>query len=182
MVAARAMLVISGSKLSGRQSWRLLWESSRPLSFGVLAWAAADAIDGPLVVVALGLVVGAIPAAVAGGMGSPAGHRLIAALIIAALLYTASLILDPIGGALGTVAHQRITDRLQARLLRAVTAPATIAHRRRRHRRTRPVRRQGGSPAVSPALACGRFCVPSSLVAQNRLLRPDGTAPFGSRG
>jgi ATP-binding cassette subfamily B protein len=128
VVAARASLVISGSKLSGRQSWRLLWESSRPLSFGVLAWAAADAIDGPLVVVALGLVVGAIPAAVAGGMGSPAGHRLIAALIIAALLYTASLILDPIGGALGTVAHQRITDRLQARLLRAVTAPATIAH------------------------------------------------------
>ena len=74
------------------------------------------------------MVVGAIPAAVAGGMSSPAGHRLIGALIIAALLYTASLVLDPIGGALSTVAHQRITDRLQARLLRAVTAPATIAH------------------------------------------------------
>ena len=64
----------------------------------------------------------------AGGLASPAGHRLIGALIIAALLYTASLVLDPIGGALSTVAHQRITDRLQARLLRAVTAPATIAH------------------------------------------------------
>jgi ATP-binding cassette, subfamily B, bacterial len=128
VVAARAMLVISGSKLSGRQSWRLLWESSHALSLGVLAWAAADAIDGPLVVAALGVVVGAIPAAVAGGLSSPAGHRLIAALIIAALLYTASLILDPIGGALSTVAHQRITDRLQARLLRAVTAPATITH------------------------------------------------------
>jgi ATP-binding cassette, subfamily B, bacterial len=128
VVAARARLVISGSRLSGRQSWRLLWESSRPLSLGVLAWAAADAVDGPLVVAALGVVVGAIPAAVAGGLSSPAGHRLIGALIIAALLYTASLILDPIGGALSTVAHQRITDRLQARLLRAVTAPASIAH------------------------------------------------------
>ena len=128
MVVARAKLVVSGSKLSGRQSWRLLWEASRPLSLGVLAWAAADAVDGPLVVTALGVVVGAIPAAVAGGLSSSAGHRLIGALIIAALLYTASLILDPIGGALSTVAYQRITDRLQARLLRAVTAPATIAH------------------------------------------------------
>ena len=73
MVAARASLVISGSKLSGRQSWRLLWESSRTLSLGVLAWAAADAVDGPLVVAALGVVVGAIPAAVAGGLSSSAG-------------------------------------------------------------------------------------------------------------
>ena len=127
-MVARAALVVGGSKLSGRKSWRLLWESSRPLSLGVLAWAAADAVDGPLVVAALGAVVGAIPAAVAGGMSSPAGHRLIGALIVAALLYTASLILDPIGGALSTVAYQRITDGLQARLLRAVTAPATIAH------------------------------------------------------
>jgi ATP-binding cassette subfamily B protein len=122
------MLVATGSRASGRQSWRLLWESSPALSLGVLAWAAADAVDGPLVVAALGVVVGAIPAAVAGGLSSPAGHRLIGALIIAALLYAVSLILDPIGGALSTVAHQRITDRLQARLLRAVTAPATIAH------------------------------------------------------
>jgi ATP-binding cassette, subfamily B, bacterial len=128
VVVARAALVVGGSKLSGRKSWRLLWESSRPLSLGVLAWAAADAVDGPLVVAALGAVVGAIPAAVAGGMSSPAGHRLIGALIVAALLYTASLILDPIGGALSTVAYQRITDGLQARLLRAVTAPPTIAH------------------------------------------------------
>jgi len=101
VVVARAKLVVSGSKLSGRQSWRLLWEASRPLSLGVLAWAAADAVDGPLVVTALGVVVGAIPAAVAGGLSSSAGHRLIGALIIAALLYTASLILDPKGSLTG---------------------------------------------------------------------------------
>ena len=122
------MMVAGGSKLSGRQSWRLLWESSRALSLAVLAWAAADALDGPLVVAALGVVVGLIPNAVAHGMASADGHRLIGALIIAALLYAFSLVLDPIGGALSTVAHQRITDRLQARLLRAVTAPATVAH------------------------------------------------------
>jgi ATP-binding cassette, subfamily B, bacterial len=94
----------------------------------VLAWAAADALDGPLVVAALGFVVGAIPAAVEDGLSSPAGHRLIGALIVAALLYGASLVLDPISAALGTAARQRITGQLQARLLRAVTAPPTIAH------------------------------------------------------
>ena len=125
---ARARQVATGSKLSGRQSFRLLWESSRTLSAAVLAWAALDAVDGPLVVGALGFVVGAVPGAVRDGMSSAAGHRLIAALVIAALLYAVSLILDPVGGALGTAASQRISGQLQARLLTAVTAPATVAH------------------------------------------------------
>src|SRR5580692_4662432 len=118
----------NGTRISGRQSWRLLWASSRPLSVAVLAWAALDIVDGPLVVAALGYVVGAIPAAISGGLASAAGHRLILALVIAALLYAASLILDPIGAALGTAASQRINGQLQARLLAAVTAPATVAH------------------------------------------------------
>jgi ATP-binding cassette, subfamily B, bacterial len=127
-VALAQRAASGGDRLSGRQSWRLLWESSKPLSLGVLAWAVADALDGPLVVGALGFVVGAIPGAISGGMSSRAGHRLIAALIVAALLYTASLVLDPIDAALSTAARQAITGRLQARLLRAVTAPATVAH------------------------------------------------------
>ena len=129
MVVARARrLVADESRPNGRQSWPLLWESGRPLSIAVLAWAALDAIDGPLVVGALGYVVGAIPGAVGDGMSSAAGHRLIAALIVAAIVYGSSLILDPIGGALSTAARQRITGRLQARLLHAVGAPATVAH------------------------------------------------------
>jgi ATP-binding cassette, subfamily B, bacterial len=94
----------------------------------VLGWAALDTFDGPFVVAALGYVVGAVPGAVEDGMSSAAGHRLIAALVIAALLYAASLILDPIGAALSTAASQRIGGRLQARLMDAVTAPATVAH------------------------------------------------------
>src|SRR5262245_28959556 len=104
-----AQRVAAGSKLSGRQSWRLLWASSRPLSLAVLAWAVLDTLDGPFVVAALGFVVGAVPQAVADGMSSAAGDRLIAALVVAAVLYAASLILDPIGSALGTAASQRIT-------------------------------------------------------------------------
>jgi ATP-binding cassette, subfamily B, bacterial len=128
VVAALGQRVAAGSKLSGRQSWRLLWASSKPLSVAVLAWAVLDIVDGPFVVGALGFVVGAVPGAIASGMSSQAGHRLIAALVVAALLYAGSLILDPVGGALGTAASQRITGQLQARLLTAVTAPATVAH------------------------------------------------------
>jgi hypothetical protein len=94
----------------------------------VLAWAALDTVDGPLVVGSLGFVAGAIPGAISGGMSSAAGGRLITALVVAALLYAASLILDPIGAALSTAASQRITGQLQARLLTAVTAAATVAH------------------------------------------------------
>jgi ATP-binding cassette subfamily B protein len=128
VVAHAGALVAGGNRIGGRQSWRLLWASSKPLSAGVLAWAALDIFDGPFVVAALGYVTGAIPAAVRDGMTSPAGGRLVAALVVAALLYAASLILDPIGGALGTAASQRISGQLQARLLTAVTAPATVAH------------------------------------------------------
>ncbi len=128
MAAAIAHRVATGSKLSGRQSWRLLWASSRPLSLAVVAWAALDTLDGPFVVAALGFVVGAVPPAVADGMSSAAGDRLIVALVVAAVLYAASLIIDPVGGALGMAASQRITGQLQARLLTAVTAPATVAH------------------------------------------------------
>ena len=67
MIAARVPRVALGGKLSGSQFWRLLWASSRPLSAAVLAWAALDTFDGPLVIAALGYVVGAIPAAIAGG-------------------------------------------------------------------------------------------------------------------
>ena len=128
MAAAIAQWMATGNRISGRQSWRLLWASSKPLSAAVLAWAALDTFDGPFVVASLGYVVGAIPDAIRDGMSSAAGHRLIAALVIAALLYAASLILDPIGAALGTAASQRISGQLQARLLTAVTAPSTVAH------------------------------------------------------
>ena len=94
----------------------------------MLAWAVLDTFDGPFVVAALGYVVGAVPGAIEDGMSSAAGHRLIAALVIAAVLYAASLILDPVGSALGTTASQRIGGQLQARLMNAVTAPAAVAH------------------------------------------------------
>src|ERR1700761_1544608 len=127
-MAHAGALVAGGNRISGRQSWRLLWASSKPLSVAVLAWGALDIFDGPLVVASLGYVVGAIPDALKDGMSSAAGDRLIAALVVAALLYAASRILAPIGAAFSTAASQRINGQIQARLLTAVTAPVTVTH------------------------------------------------------
>jgi ATP-binding cassette subfamily B protein len=94
----------------------------------VIGWMAASALVPALVVVALGAVVGAVPAAVEHGLGSSAGHHLIGLLVLAAVTYAASLILDPVGAALGTAARARITGRLQGRLLTAVSGPTGIGH------------------------------------------------------
>jgi ATP-binding cassette subfamily B protein len=118
----------SAERASGRQAWALLWESSRRLSVAVVAWSVLDAIMAPLVVGALGVVVGTIPAAIVHGIGSAAGTRLIVALLTAAAIYSFSLILDPIGGALATTASARITGALQHRLLRAVSGPVGVSH------------------------------------------------------
>ena len=128
MRASTSAIAPSQPRISGRQAWRLLWASSRPVSLLVIAWVVAGGVIPPLVVAALGFVVGAIPAAVRGGISSAAGHRLIGLLAIAALIYAASLVTDPVGGALGTAAGQRVTGGLQARLLRAVGAPVGISH------------------------------------------------------
>jgi ATP-binding cassette, subfamily B, bacterial len=117
-----------GERASGRQAWRLLWASSRPLATGVLAWMAAGAVLPVAVVVTLGLVVGAIPGTVSHGIYSSDGHRLILALVVAALVYALSLIADPVGSALGTAASARITGQLQDRLLTAVTTPVGVDH------------------------------------------------------
>lgn len=117
-----------GQRISGRQAWRLLWASSRLVSLGVIAWVVAGAVIPPLVVASLGFVVGGIPAAVLGGINSASGRRLIGLLAVAAIIYAASLVTDPVGGALGTAARQRVAGGLQARLLRAVSTPVGISH------------------------------------------------------
>jgi ATP-binding cassette, subfamily B, bacterial len=118
----------SGERATGRQAWSLLWKSSRPLAAGVIAWMVAGALLPVAVVITLGLVVGSIPGTVTHGISSSDGHRLIAALVLAALVYALSLIADPVGSALGTAASARITSQLQERLLTAVSAPVGVDH------------------------------------------------------
>jgi ATP-binding cassette subfamily B protein len=106
----------------------LLWRASRPLSILVIAWALISAVVSPLVVAVLGVVVGRIPAAVRDGLGSSAGHGLIDALIAAAVCYGLSLVVDPVGTALGTACNALVTGDIQHRLLGAVSGPVGVAH------------------------------------------------------
>ena len=115
-------------RANGRQVWLLLWSTSRSLALLVVGWALVSALIAPAVVAVLGAVVGHVPDAVEHGIGSGAGHALVLWLVIAALAYAASLIVDPIGAALGTVCNARVTGDIQARLLRAVSAPPGVGH------------------------------------------------------
>src|ERR1700743_1829632 len=110
---------VSGERATGRQALGLLWKARRRLATGVAAWMLAGAVFPTVVVITLGLVVGAIPGTVAHGISSADGHRLIMALVLAALVYGLSLIVDPVGNALGIAAVARITGQVQERLVTA---------------------------------------------------------------
>lgn len=107
---------------------RLLWETSRPLSFTVAAYAVASAVLPNLVLIAAGRLVGDIPAAARGGLASPAGHRMIGALVFTGIVYAASLVLGPVQTALASIIKWRLLYRTEDRLIQAVSRPAGIAH------------------------------------------------------
>jgi ATP-binding cassette, subfamily B, bacterial len=116
------------TRASGRQAWQLLWSSSRAIGILVALWVVATSLAPAAVVVALGAVVGTVPNAISNGLGSPSGAALWLALGVAAVVYAFSLVLDPIGTALGTAARTRITSSMQQRLLAAVAGPVGTAH------------------------------------------------------
>ena len=69
---------------SGRlMAIRLLVESSKGWTAVLSIWVAASAALPILTLVALGVVVGRVPGAARFGLGSPDGHRLVTALVIA---------------------------------------------------------------------------------------------------
>jgi ATP-binding cassette, subfamily B, bacterial len=107
---------------------RLLWETSRPLSFAVGGYAIAASLLPNLVLIAAGRVVGDIPASARDGMSSAAGHRLVAALAAAGAAYAAALLLGPVQSALSSVVKWRLIYHTQDRLTAAVCRPAGIGH------------------------------------------------------
>jgi ATP-binding cassette, subfamily B, bacterial len=107
---------------------RLLWETSRPLSFAVAGYAVAASVLPNLVLIAAGRLVGEIPAAAKSGLQSAAGHQLITALAVTGVAYAAALLLGPVQSALSSVVKWRLVYRTEDRLMTAVSAPAGIAH------------------------------------------------------
>jgi ATP-binding cassette, subfamily B, bacterial len=128
-VLARAGGAPGPSRAAGpRQVAALLWSASPALAVATAVWMAASALLPAFVVVALGRVVAAVPPVIKSGLASGAGHRLVGALAVAALVYGLSLVLGPVEDAIGTAAKARITGDLQARLMTAVAGPVGVGH------------------------------------------------------
>ena len=115
----------AAERIGGRQALALVRGCGWATAIGIGVLTGAGILLPPLVVVALGAVVGRIPAAFERGV---AASGLIEALIVAALVYAASLVLNPVTDALATTVRSRITLELQGRMLRAVSAPVGIGH------------------------------------------------------
>lgn len=114
---------------SGRiMAIRLLAETSKGWAAFLAAWVLVGAVLPNLTLVAMGVVVGRVPAAAHGGLSSPAGHRLIESVVVAGLLFLGTLLLGPVQVALSAVLRVRLTYRMQARLMAAVSGPVGIAH------------------------------------------------------
>src|ERR1700728_1051227 len=107
---------------------RLLVESSKGWTAVLSIWVAASAALPILTLVALGVVVGRVPGAARFGLGSPDGHRLVTALVIAGAFFAGTLLLGPAQTALSSSIKVRLTYAMQSRLMAAVSGPVGIAH------------------------------------------------------
>lgn len=95
------------------------------------ALAAAIALGVALGVAftfASGALVGAVSAAVAGGWDSGAAAEAVRALAAAAALYTLRQVAGPVSNLLAHMLAWDLDRHLEARVMRAVNAPASIAH------------------------------------------------------
>lgn len=124
--AARARARIRSSARLG--VIRLLVRASPAWAAALAAFAVASAVLPVAVLAAMGEVVGRVPAATSAGLGSPAGHDLIVALVVSVALYAGSLLLGPIQGAISSSVKVILTYAMQDRLIAAVSRPTKIAH------------------------------------------------------
>ncbi len=105
-----------------------MWQSAPLLALAAVVFIVAEGALPVLVLIAMGRVVAEIPFAVLNGLSSPAGHRLIVALVEAGAAYALSLLRGPAEDALTAAATARVDALMQRRLVRAVCAPIGIAH------------------------------------------------------
>jgi ATP-binding cassette subfamily B protein len=78
--------------------------------------------------VASGVLVGAVPAATRGGLDSPAGGRLLAALAVVAILFWLRQALEPFQSLPIDVLGRRFGGHIRVRAMRASLSPTGIAH------------------------------------------------------
>ncbi len=119
--------VLASLSVRGRVA-RLVFAASPPLAMAALVFVLVEGLLPTLALVAIGWATGRIPAAVAHGLGSPAGHALLEALAVGAGAYALSLMRSPLEDLLCARSSAVMTSDLQRRLARAVSEPTGIEH------------------------------------------------------
>ncbi len=127
MPRPRALLARAASSPRVR-ALALLWQASPAMSLAAVAFVAAEGALPVLVLIAMGRVTGAIPGAVASGLSSPSGRRLLVSLAVAGVTYALSLMRGPVEDALTAAATARVDALMARRLVTAVCAPVGIEH------------------------------------------------------
>lgn len=107
---------------------RLLWDTSPLWAVVLVGYVVVSAVLPVGILAAMGQVVGHIPGAARSGLGSHAGHDLVAALVVSVVAYALALALGPLQTMLSSALKVRLTYAMQDRLVEAVSRPTGIAH------------------------------------------------------
>jgi ATP-binding cassette, subfamily B, bacterial len=126
------LLEIWRSRSAGRSArWALvalLPRISWPLTAGAAWVVVSTAVADVLSTIASGVLVAAVPTTVQEGFSSAAGHRLVGALVVVAVLFTYQQVLGPFQRLIVESLGRRVNGALRARVMRAAFRPAGIAH------------------------------------------------------
>jgi ATP-binding cassette subfamily B protein len=122
--AVRSGAVAKGKALLLRE----LIPASRPLTVAAGSCVVIGAIMPTLFAIATGVAVGAVPAAVRGGLHSPAGRHLVDTVLVVGVLLAVSQTLSPVQDAISSALSRRVQARTYRRSLAACVHPRTIAH------------------------------------------------------
>ena len=105
---------------------QLMGQATPALSLVAVGFVIAEGALPVLVLVAMGRVTGDLPGAVLGGLSSPPGHALIAALALAGGIYALSLMRGPLEDALTAAVTARVDARMRTALVAGACAPVGI--------------------------------------------------------
>ena len=101
---------------------------SGPLTLAAVAFVLCSAGLPLASTLASGTLVGRIPAAVEGGLDSPAGRSLLGAVVLIAVLYLGNFTVVPLLNQASNALARRIDRHLSNRVMAAILAPTGIRH------------------------------------------------------
>jgi ATP-binding cassette subfamily B protein len=82
----------------------------------------------PAFMLATGALAGSVPGAIKYGAASADAHRLTIALVVAAILYLANHVIDPVREEVADALGRRLDEHLTQELMASVSAPPGVAH------------------------------------------------------